>query len=123
MGRYNIVTLASIIEKEERNPINKPRVVGIFLNRIQQGMRIDADITLCYGLHQGYEKCKPDLIVRSLKDTTNLYNTRVHSGLTPGPISSPSLETILAVLNVEKTSNLYYLHDMQGNIRYATDLQ
>lgn len=117
-----MVTLASIIEKEERSQSNKPTIAGIFLNRIENNMRIDADITLCYGLHQGYEKCTPNLIARSIKDATNLYNTRVHSGLTPGPIASPSEETIAALLAFIRTDYLYYLHDAQGQIWYASDL-
>jgi UPF0755 protein len=79
LGRYNIITLASVIEKEERSDSNKPTIAGVFLNRIQKDMRLDADITLCYGLFVGYESCTPKVILEHLYDVTNMYNTRVHT--------------------------------------------
>ena len=122
LWRYNIVTLASIIEKEERNNANKPTIAGIFLNRIQAGMRIDADITLCYGLKTGYEICTPSLIVKSISDESNLYNTRVHSGLTPTPIANPSASTFKALLEFNTTDNYYYLHGSDGKIYYGKSI-
>jgi UPF0755 protein len=68
--------LASVVEKEERNTKNKPTVAGIFINRLANGMRLDADITLCYGLHEAYETCIPSMIARKVSDKTNIYNTR-----------------------------------------------
>ena len=123
LGWYNIVTLASIIEKEERSIKNKPTIAWIFLNRIQDGMRIDADITLCYGLHTWYETCTPSLIVKSINDTDNLYNTRVHSGLTPTPIANPSVTSFKALLEFMKTNNYYYLHGSDGAIYYGSTIQ
>lgn len=123
LGWYNIVTLASIIEKEERSSKNKPIIAGIFLNRIQEGMRIDADITLCYGLHTGYEICTPSLIVKSINDEKNLYNTRVHSGLTPTPIANPSVVSFKALLEFIKSNNYYYLHGSDGSIYYGKTIQ
>lgn len=122
LWRYNMVTLASIIEKEERSDSNKATIAWIFLNRIQNNMRIDADITLCYGLKTGYDFCSPSIIVQHLKDENNLYNTRVKSGLTPSPIANPSLSTFEALFKFKKTNNFYYLHDGEGGIWYATDL-
>jgi len=69
--------LASVIENEEKANANKPAIAGIFLNRIQQGMRLDADITLCYGKEITYDLCTPAYIVQNLKDSANGYNTRV----------------------------------------------
>ncbi len=68
--------LASIVEKEERSNSQRPAVASVFYNRLQDGMRIDADISLCYGLAQPYSACTPDVIVENLQDNTNLYNTR-----------------------------------------------
>ncbi|NOZ44857.1 MAG: endolytic transglycosylase MltG [bacterium] len=116
---YDLLKLASVVEKEERNPVNKPIVFGIFLNRLQKGMRLDADITLCYGLKEPYESCKPTIIVKHLHDTDNLFNTRVHNGLPPQPISSVSQETWNALFHYKKTDYLYYLHDTKGNIHYG----
>ncbi len=123
MKMYNLITLASIIEKEEKSSTNKPIIAGLFLNRIEKGMRIDADITLCYGRALPYETCTPSVIVRSINDSSNIYNTRVQSWLTPTPIGNPSLETIRAVLDFVKTNNLYYLHDAQGQIYFAESIQ
>lgn len=76
LNRYNILILATIIEKEERSNKNRPLIAGIFLNRLASKMRIDADISLCYGLHQGYENCPPSVIIQHLEDSSNPYNTR-----------------------------------------------
>ena len=86
-------------------------------------MRIDADITLCYGLHTWYETCTPSLIVKSINDTDNLYNTRVHSGLTPTPIANPSVTSFKALLEFMKTNNYYYLHGSDGAIHYGSTIQ
>ena len=123
LGRYNIITLASIIEKEERSDPNKPTIAGVFLNRIQKDMRIDADITLCYGLLKWYESCTPAIILKHLYDTSNIYNTRVHTWLTPTPIANPSVTTIFSLLNFADTDYLFYLHDSKGQIWYASDIQ
>lgn len=98
---------------------NKPIIAGIFLNRLEKGMRLDADITLCYGLKFTYDQCHQNILPH-LNDANNPYNTRQVSGLMPTPISSPSIETILAVLNFQKTDYLFYLHDNQGGIHYGT---
>lgn len=123
LRRYNIVTLASIIEKEEHRNANKPTIASIFLNRIQNNMRIDADITLCYGLGTSYKKCTPSVIVQHLKDTWNLYNTRVHSWLTPWPIANPSQQTFDSLLHFSSSDYLYYLHDSSWQIYYGKTLE
>lgn len=122
LTNYEILTLASIIENEEKNTDNKPIIAGIFLNRLKKDMRLDADITLCYGLKIPYNQCRQN-ILSNLNDTTNPYNTRQLKGLPPTPISSPSKETVSAVLQYKKTSALYYLHDAQGKIHYGKTLE
>lgn len=123
MDLWNILRLASVIEKEERNIQNKPTVAGIFFNRLEQGTLLGADITLCYWLHQPYEICTPAIIGKHIADKDNNYNTRVHRGLPPTPIANPSVESVRAVLEFVKTDYFYYLHDANGVIRYAEDLQ
>jgi UPF0755 protein len=71
-----MMTLASIIEKEERVDENKDEIASVFLNRLVSNMRIDADISLCYGLAEPYDECPPSVIVENLQDTSNPYNTR-----------------------------------------------
>jgi UPF0755 protein len=120
--RYQTMIMASIIEKEERNDANKATVAGIFYKRLAGGMKLDADITLCYGLHQGYEACTPSVIARNLDDTSNPYNTRANRGLVPQPICNPSVESILAALHPQTSNYLFYLHDNQGIIHYGSTI-
>ncbi len=119
---YDLITLASVIEKEERLDENKTKIASVFLNRIDTWMRIDADITLCYGLGEWYETCTPDVIVQNLQDAENPYNTRAVSWLPPSPISNIHVSSLKWMLEAEKTSNFYYLHDSKGKIYLAKDL-
>lgn len=121
--RYKTIILASILEKEERNTLNKPTVAGIFLKRLEIWMKIDADITLCYGLKTSYTSCTPSVIGRNVSDSNNIYNTRQVRWLPPTPISNPTRESINAVLNPQTSTYLYYLHDMEGNIHYGSTLE
>ncbi len=116
---YDIVILSTVVEKEERNRSNKSTVAWIFFNRLDNGMRLDADITLCYGLKEPYETCTPAFINKAIYDKSNLYNTRQNHGLPPQPIANPSVESIIAVLNPKKTDYFFYLHDPKGNIHYG----
>jgi len=86
-------------------------------------MKIDADITLCYGLKTSYTSCTPAVIGRNVRDSNNIYNTRQVRGLPPTAISNPTRESINAVLNPQSSNYLYYLHDMQGNIHYGSSLE
>ena len=116
---YQTITLASIVEKEEKNNANKPTVAWIFYNRLNKWMLIWADITLCYGLAQPYSECTPSVIAKKINDWNNRYNTRVLAWLTPTPIWNPALSTIEAVLFPAQTSYLFYLHGADGQIHYA----
>lgn len=120
---HDIVILASVIEKEERNDDNKPKIASVFFNRLETNMRIDADITLCYGLKTWYETCTPDVIVQNLYDDTNVYNTRQLSWLPPTPISNIHISSLLGVLDAEPSDSFYYLHDPTGTIHLSENLQ
>ena len=121
--RYKTMILASVLEKEERNIANKATVAGIFLKRLEIWMKIDADITLCYGLKTSYTTCTPTVIARNVSDKNNIYNTRQQAWLPPTPISNPTRESINAVLNPQRSDYLYYLHDIKGNIHYGRTLE
>jgi len=120
---YKTLILASILEKEERNTENKATVAGIFLKRLEIWMKLDADITLCYGLKTSYIDCTPAVIAKNINDTNNKYNKRTHRDGTPTPICSPTRESVNAVLNPQSSDYLYYLHDMEGNIHYGKTLE
>lgn len=119
---YDIVRLASVIQKEERIAANQPTIAGLFLRRLQIGMRLDADITLCYGLKQPYAVCTPSYIARYVSDKTNVYNTRQQWGMPPTAIANVPVSTIQAVLNYVVSDYLYYLHDANGRIYYGSTL-
>lgn len=117
---FEIITLASIVEKEERNNNEKPTVAGILKKRLDEGWQIGADITVCYPFRLTAEQCK--LSVTKYLYEVNDYNTRQKVGLPAGPIWNPSEVTIQATLFPKDTDYYYYLHDTQtGQIYYAVD--
>jgi UPF0755 protein len=120
LSSYGALVLASVIEKEESVDANKPLIASIFFNRLESGMRLDADITLCYGFQEPYETCTPARIVENLQDTANPYNTRAVAGLPPTPISTVHASSIQALFDAPKTDYLFYLHNAQGQIFPAT---
>jgi len=120
---YDIIRLASVIQKEERIAANQPTIAWLFLRRLQIGMRLDADITLCYGLQQPYAVCTPSYIARYVSDKTNVYNTRQQAGMPPTAIANVPISAIQAVLNYIVSDYLYYLHDASGRIYYGSTLE
>ena len=120
---YDVLILASVVEKEERVDSQRKDAAGVFLNRIDGWMRLDADITLCYGLGKWFEGCSPNVIVQHLYDNSNPYNTRAVWWLPPTPIVSPSASSIEAILHARDHDYLYYLHDGQGRLYLSKTIQ
>ena len=119
---YRTLILASVVEKEERNPDNKPVVAGILQNRLNAGMPLGADATTCYGFSLTTAQCKQSFIQAHVHDATG-YNTRSKPGLPPTPICNPTKESVAAAQNPAQTPYLYYLHGKtDGVIRYAHTL-
>lgn len=115
---YDILKLASIVENEEKNSLNKKTVAGILQNRIDSNDFIGADITVCYPYKLTFDECTGTFIATHIRDK-NEYNTRSMVWLPKTPIGNPSFETIEATLNYKDTNYYYYLHDKRGIIRYA----
>ena len=115
---YPTLILASIVEREERNPEEKAVVAGVLTERLRIRMMLGADATVCYALALSSKVCTPTQIVNGL-DSKSPYNTRKVSGLPPTPIANPSRDTWLATLFPKKTEALYYLHNPEGGIHYA----
>lgn len=116
---YKVVTLASIVEKEEKNKAQKANVAGVLKKRIREGWMIGADATVCYPYKLISDDCTPTFIVNHIDDK-NDYNTRKMVGLPKTPISNPSFETIQATLDGDETTPYYfYLHDSNGQIHFA----
>ncbi len=110
-----VLKLASIVEREAAGAGDMPLVAGIFWNRLLSNMRLDVDATLQYAKGSEAAGWWPP-ITASDKAIDSPYNTYMHSGLPPGPISNPGIEAIAAVLHPAQTKCLYYLHDHAGEI-------
>jgi UPF0755 protein len=108
---YDVITLASIVEKEEKNPLEKSTVAGILKYRLQHNWNIWADITVCYPHKLTAKQCKM-VITKYIKEKSD-YNTRTMIWLPKTPIWNPSFETIDATLNDKKTQYRYYLHNVK----------
>ncbi|MBA5776816.1 endolytic transglycosylase MltG [Stappia sp. F7233] len=115
-----LVVLASIVEKETARADERPRVAGVFVNRLNRGMRLQSDPTILYGLYGG-EAWKVDrsAIKRSELDAKNPYNTYQIDGLPPGPIGNPGRAAMEAVASPSRTRDLYFVADGTGGHVFA----
>ena len=104
------LTLASIVQREAANDADMPLIAGILLNRLNQKMPLGVDATLQYIRGDKGKGWWASISVAD-KKTDSPYNTYLHAGLPPHPISNPGLPAIEAVLNPSKTDCLYYIHD------------
>lgn len=112
---HEVLTVASLIERESFADDERPVISGIIWNRLDIGMTLGIDATIQYAVSDGWEQnlTYDDLQIESP------YNTRTKAGLPPGPICSPGIESIKAAIYPEETDYLYYLHDANGQIYYA----
>lgn len=116
--RHEILTLASIIEKESGNIDEQPIIASVFHNRLNQGMKLQADPTVIYGITNfNGNLTKQDL------QTPTPYNTYVNFGLPPGPIANPGASAIKAALYPKETSFLFFVADGKGNHVFSSTLQ
>lgn len=122
LSTYWAMTLASIIEKEERVPANRATIASVFYNRLNSWMRIDADISLCYWLKMTHKACTPTVIWNNVYDPSNPYNTRAVSWLPPTPISSLTPTSVEALIKAQPSNNYFYLHDTTWQIHVSKDL-
>lgn len=111
---HDLITLASLVEKEARYDEDRPIIAQVFFKRLQMGMPLQSDTTLQY-LMAGP---KEDVSIEDTK-IDSPYNTYQHEGLPPGPIASPGMKSILAVLNPANTDYLYFVADRQGHNHYS----
>jgi UPF0755 protein len=114
------LTLASIIEKEVREPAERPLVAGVFENRLKLGMPLQTDPTVIYaallnGTYRG-------TIYASDLQSPSPYNTYRHPGLPPGPICNPGLASLVAAMHPTKTAYLYFVSDASGHSRFTASL-
>lgn len=114
LTKYDVLILASIIEREASNPKDRRLIAGVFYNRLRLGMRLDSDVTVHYALGSwSKELTKADL------NSDSPYNTRKFHGLPPTPICNPGLDSITAAANPTATKSLYFVASPSGTVFYA----
>jgi len=117
IDRNDLVTMASIVEREARVPEERPVIAAVYYNRLRRGMLLQADPTVQYALghHVGRVLYK-DLAVQSP------YNTYVHKGLPPGPIASPGVASLAAAANPATVPYLYFVASPDGHHEFRMTL-
>ncbi|MCD7060824.1 endolytic transglycosylase MltG [Pelagibacterium xiamenense] len=113
-----LVTLASIVEKETAVPEERPTIAGVFVNRLEIGMRLQSDPTIIYGITLGQSTLGRGLRRSEIEEATP-YNTYQIDGLPPGPIANPGIESLRAAANPEETEALYFVADGTGGHVFA----
>ncbi len=110
----DVVNMAAMVEKESVYADEQPRIAGVFLKRLEIGMPIQSDTTIQYIL--GAQK---EIITYADTEIQNPYNTYQNPGLPPGPIASPGISAMKAVLEPEKTDYLYFVAEKNGYHRFS----
>ena len=116
---HELLTLASIVEKESSNVSDAmPEVAGVFINRLNKGISLGSDVTVNYI----FEKDGVELTVSQL-DSDNKYNTRKFTGLPPGPICSVNLNAMDSVLNYKETDYMFFYATPEGEIIFSKTVE
>lgn len=116
-----LVTLASIVEKETGRADERPRVAGVFVNRLNRKMKLQSDPTIVYGLVGGKGTLGRGILRTEITQPTP-FNTYVIDGLPPGPIANPGRAAMEAVANPSRTRDLFFVADGTGGHAFAETL-
>ncbi|PLW82135.1 endolytic transglycosylase MltG [Kineobactrum sediminis] len=117
---YEALIMASIIERETGVPDEREQIAGVFVRRLQQGMRLQTDPTIIYGLGAEFDG---NLARSHLRDAGNLFNTYRHHGLPPTPIALPGLAAIRAALNPAPGDTLFFVARGDGSHEFNATLE
>jgi len=116
---YEALILASVVERETGLPDERGKIAGVFVRRLELGMRLQTDPTVIYGLGNTFDG---NLKRAHLQDKRNTYNTYQHSGLPPTPIALAGRAAIHAVLHPESGDELYFVARGDGGHHFSADL-
>ncbi|MDR1166664.1 MAG: endolytic transglycosylase MltG [Deltaproteobacteria bacterium] len=113
-----VLTMASIVEKETGAPTERPLIAAVFFNRLEKKMRLQTDPTVIYGIPNFNGN-----LTRADLANPHPYNTYVIDGLPPGPIANPGEDSIKAVLNPAKSRYLYFVSKNDGTHHFSETLR
>jgi|LSQX01.2.fsa_nt_gb UPF0755 protein len=118
LSLHEIITLASLVEREAKFPDERPLIAGVIQNRLDRGMKLQIDATVQYALPEHKER----LLFRDL-EIESPYNTYRHAGLPPGPIAAPGLSSLMAALRPAQTDALFYVARADGTHIFSGSYQ
>lgn len=118
----DLLTLASIVERETAKPDERPHIAAVYLNRLRMGMKLQADPTVAYAISGGGGVLDHKLNRADL-DRDDPYNTYLHTGLPPGPICSPGVASLHAVSRPMSSDDLYFVADGSGGHAFARTVE
>ena len=114
------VIMASMLEREEPKPKNRPMVAGILWKRLDSKWKLGVDATSRYTLAKWNDR---KAFMKKLRNPNDIYNTRMRHGLPPTPIGNPSVDSLQAALNPVSSPYWYYLHDHQKNLHPSRNVK
>jgi UPF0755 protein len=122
-GWDDVITLASIVQRETPKTSEMKIVASVYLNRLRKGMRLQADPTVIYALTNGYGDMKGSPLLRGHLKIDSPYNTYMNNGLPPSPIANVGAHAIRAVLEPADTKYLFFVADGHGGHKFSTDYE
>jgi len=122
MSIHEVLTVASLVEREARIPEERPIIASVYLNRLEAGWLLESDATAQYAL--GYQEgtgqwWKSPISLEEMTQIDSPYNTYLYPGLPPGPICNPGLASIQAVINPAETNYMFLYHKGDGSHAFA----